>query len=61
MDGAATSVPTLSATALQRLAEAPAQLPLKGATKGLAKAVKKGSPAPDFAALLATEIQAGRI
>ena len=61
MDGAATEAPTLGTTLLQRLSDAPAPLALKEATKGLAKAGKKAPPAPDFAALLAAEIQAGRV
>src|SRR5437867_3904332 len=59
MDGAATSAPTLSATFLKRLADAPAPLSLKDATKELAKTGKKAPPAPDFVALLDAEIQAG--
>lgn len=43
----------------QRLAESPAPLSLKDATKGLAPKSKK-TPPPDFPALLAEEVQAGR-
>jgi hypothetical protein len=43
----------------QRLAESPTPLVLKDATKGLAPKSKKAPP-PDFPALLAEEVQAGR-